>query len=153
VKVDGRAHKSRHGGVVLGLANAAEVRAAAERLGGKVLVARQVPAGPEAICGLSRDPDYGPVVAVGLGGVAVEALSLSATGLAPISLGEARELVAGASGLAAVASARAREDLAHTLVALGQMAARHPEIVAIDVNPLILEEGGAVAVDALVEIS
>jgi acetyltransferase len=150
VKVDGAAHKSAAGGVALGIDSAEAVAAAADRLGGRVLVARQLPPGPEAICGMSRDPDYGPLVAVGLGGVAVEALGLAAVGLAPLSLGEARELVALAPGLARLAGAGALEALAETLVAVGRLAADHPEVSEVDVNPLILGVDGAVAVDALV---
>jgi acetyltransferase len=150
VKVDGPAHKSAAGGVVLGVESPEAAGAAAERLGGRVLVARQVAPGLEAICGMSRDPDYGPLVAVGLGGVAVEALGLAAVGLAPLSLAEARELVALAPGLAGIASGAAQEALATTLVAVGRLAVDHPEVVEIDVNPLILGEDGAVAVDALV---
>jgi hypothetical protein len=150
VKIDGPAHKSATGGVALGIESAEAVRAAAQRLGGRVMVARQVPSGPEAICGLARDPDYGPVLAIGLGGVSVEALSMAAVALAPLDLPAARALVAGAPGLARAASEAAREDLATTLVALGELAIHHPEIVEVDVNPLVLGPSGAVAVDALV---
>jgi acetyltransferase len=150
VKVDGPAHKSVAGGVVLGVESSDAAEAAAARLGGQVFVARQVAPGPEAICGMSRDPEYGPVVAVGLGGVAVEALGLAAVGLAPLSLAEARELVALAPGLARIASGAAQEALAATLVAVARLAVDHPDVVEIDVNPLILGEDGAVAVDALV---
>jgi acetyltransferase len=150
VKVDGPAHKSVTGGVVLGVESPEAAEAAAERLGGRVLVARQVTPGPEAICGMGRDADYGAVVAVGLGGVAVEALGLAAVGLAPLTLDQAHELVALAPGLARIASGPAQAALATTLVAIGRLAADHPEVVEVDVNPLILGEDGAVAVDALV---
>lgn len=150
VKIDGPAHKAREGGVVLGVGSAEAAAAAAERLGGRVLVARQVPHGPEAVCGFVRDPDYGPVLAAGLGGIVVEALSLAAVALGPVDLEAARTLVADAPGLAAVASPAALEDMAVTLVALGRLAAEHPEVDAVDVNPLILGPDGAVAVDALV---
>ena len=152
VKVDGPAHKTAAGGVVLGVETPEAAFAAAMRLGGRVLVAEQVPAGPEAFCGLTRDPDYGPVLAVGLGGVAVEALSLVATTLAPLDLETAWLLVHDAPGLARVASGAAIETLATVLVALGRLAVEHPEVEAVDVNPLILGSDGAVAVDALVVI-
>ena len=92
------------GGVVLGLGSPAEAREAAERLGGRVLVARQVAGGVEAFCGMTRDPDYGPVLAVGLGGRAIEALGLAAVALAPLDDAGARALVAEAPGLAQLAS-------------------------------------------------
>jgi succinyl-CoA synthetase beta subunit len=90
------------------------------------------------------------VLAVGLGGRAVEALSLAAVSLAPIGHEEARQLVTEAPGLEA--SPPAQEALAATLVALGRLAVDHPRIAAVDVNPLILSADGAVAVDALVVV-
>ena len=146
VKVDGPAHKSVAGGVVLGVSSPEEAAAAAARLGGRVLVARQVPAGPEAFCGLTRDPDFGPVLAVGRGGAAVESLEPAVT-LAPVDLERARELVAEA-GLPPLGA----DGVAATLVALGRLALDHEEVAAVDVNPLILNAAGAVAVDALVVV-
>jgi acyl-CoA synthetase (NDP forming) len=150
VKVDGPAHKAAANGVVLGLTDSDGVRAAAQRLGGKVLVARQETGGAEAFCGMTRDPDFGPVLAVGPGGRAVEALSLAAVSLAPLGEEEARALVADAPGLEP--SEAACEALVATLVALGRIAVDHSEISAVDVNPLILSADGAVAVDALVVV-
>jgi acetate---CoA ligase (ADP-forming) len=152
VKVDGPPHKAAAGGVVLGVGTPAEARAAAERLGGRVLVARQVSPGLEAFCGLTRDPDYGPVLAVGLGGRAIEALGLAAVALAPLDELSARELVAEAPALAQLASPEAADALARTLVALSRLALDHPEVDEIDVNPLILAADGATAVDALVVV-
>ena len=68
VKVDGPAHKAAQNGVVLGLGDEDGVRGATQRLGGRVLVASQAEGGAEAFCGMTRDPDFGPVLAVGLGG-------------------------------------------------------------------------------------
>ncbi len=150
VKIDGPAHKAAEGGVALGIETPEAAAAAAERLGGSVLVAKQLPSGVEAFCGMARDPAYGPIVAVGLGGAAVEALSLAATCLAPIGDELARELVEDAPGLAAVASETALDAIARAVFALGRLAIDHPEIAACDVNPLILSADGAVAVDALV---
>jgi acetate---CoA ligase (ADP-forming) len=146
VKVDGPAHKGMARGVVLGISTPEEAAAAAQRLGGRVLVARQVPAGPEAFCGMARDPDYGPVLAVGLGGVRVEA-ARPVVSLAPVDLERARALVAEA-GL----PDEGVEGLADTLVALGRLALEHDDVAAVDVNPLILGADGAVAVDALVVV-
>lgn len=152
VKVDGPAHKQAAGGVALGIASAGEAREAAERMGGRVLVARQVGAGVEAFCGMTRDPDYGPVLAVGLGGRAIEALGLAAVALAPLDAVEARALVAEAPGIAQLASPAAAAALAATLVALSRLALDRPEVDEIDVNPLILGADGAIAVDALVVV-
>ena len=152
VKVDGPAHKQATGGVALGVTSAEEARAAAARMGGRVLVARQVGAGVEAFCGMTRDPDYGPVLAVGLGGRAIEALGLAAVALAPLEDAGARALVAEAPGLAQLASAGAVTALAEALVALSRLAVDRPEVDEVDINPLILSSDGATAVDALVVV-
>jgi acyl-CoA synthetase (NDP forming) len=146
VKVDGPAHKSRAGGVVLGLEDARAVRAAAEKLGGRVLVARQVPAGPECFCGMFRDAEHGAVLAVGRGGDDVEG-TRPVVCLAPVERELAVELIRDA-GLPDDA-----EPLADALVALGRIATEHPSIEAVDINPLILTPDGPVAVDALVVVS
>ena len=146
VKLDGPAHKSRVGGVVLGIESPEGAAAAAARLGGPVLVAKEIPGGPEAFCGMIRDPDFGPILAVGRGGVDVEAEKSVAVALAPVDLETAHALVREA-GLADEGGA-----VAETVVALGRLAAEHPDVAEIDVNPLILSEGGATAVDALVVI-
>ena len=150
VKVDGPAHKAAQNGVVLGLGDEDGVRDATQRLGGRVLIASQAEGGAEAFCGMTRDPDFGPVLAVGIGGRALESLSLAVVSLAPLGEEEARQLVAEAPGLEATPAAQ--EALAATLVALGRLAVDHPRIAAVDVNPLILSADGAVAVDALVVV-
>jgi acetyltransferase len=147
VKLDGPAHKSRTGGVVPGLESPDAAAGAARRLGGAVLVAKQLPAAPEAICGMTRDRDFGPVLAVGAGGADVERLGYVAVSIAPLDVQGARELVA---------EARLPDPgdvLAWTLVALSRLALARPEIESIDVNPLLLSEDGAVAVDALVVVA
>ncbi len=145
VKVDGPAHKSAGGGVVLGLETPEAVAGAAHRLGGRVLIARQVPAGAECMCGMVRDRDFGPVLVVGRGGTDVEARRPRAV-LAPVDRDLARGLVAEA-GLPEQAA-----PLADTLVALGRLALEHPRVAEVDVNPLVLTAAGPVAVDALVVV-
>jgi acetyltransferase len=146
VKVDGPAHKERQGGVVLGLRSPAEAADAARRLGAPVLVARQVEPGVEVLCGMTRDVDYGPVLAVGAGGSAVEQSGRVALSVAPLDLRLARELVADA-GIDDPSDAAAR-----ALVALARLALAYPEVESVDVNPLILGADEAVAVDALVVV-
>ena len=150
VKSDGPAHKQAAGGVLTGIVGADQARAAATRLGGPVLVAEQVDAGLEVFCGMSRDPSWGPVLAVGLGGRAIEALALAAVAVAPLDEPAAARLVERAPGLAALASPAALAIVAATLVSLSRLAQDHPEIEEIDVNPLILTGASATAVDALV---
>jgi acetyltransferase len=146
VKVDGPAHKSATGGVVTGIQTPEAAADAARRLGTPVLVARQVASGPELFCGMTRDPDHGPVLAVGWGGVGVEGVE-PALALAPLDLTRATALVRDAR-LPESASA-----LAEVLVALSRLALDHPEVAEVDVNPLILTVHGPVAVDALLVVS
>lgn len=146
VKLDGPAHKSRVGGVVLGVETPEAAADAARRLGGSVLVTRQLAPGPEVFCGMTRDPQYGPVLAVGAGGTDVESLGRIAASVGPLDAQTAAEL-ADEAGFE-----RARDEIAGVLVALGRLAVEHPEISEVDVNPLILSDDGAVAVDALVVV-
>lgn len=145
VKIDGVAHKSAAGGVITGVSTADAAADAARRLGGRVLVARQLPPAPEYFCGMIRDPDYGPVLAVGWGGTRVEATE-PACELAPLHRDRAAALVTDA-GLPPAAEA-----LADVLVMLSQIAVEQPNVVEIDVNPLILTDHGPVALDALVVV-
>jgi acyl-CoA synthetase (NDP forming) len=146
VKIDGRPHKARAGGVVVGVASPEEAAEAARRLGAPVLVAKQIEEGPEVLCGMTRDPDYGPVLAVGAGGSAVEKHGNVTATVAPLDLDHALELV-GEAGIV-----DETHDVARTLVALGRLARAYPQIETVDVNPLILTTVGAIAVDALVVI-
>jgi acetyltransferase len=147
VKLDGPAHKARAGGVVLGVASPAEAADAARRLGGPVLVARQVESGAEVLCGMTRDADFGPILAVGRGGIAVEEVDNVALSSAPVNRTSAARLVADA-GI---------EDphgiVADTLAALGDLALANPRIASVEVNPLIISREETIAVDALVIVA
>ena len=147
VKSDGPAHKARSGGVVLGIETPDEAAEAARRLGGSVLVARQVDPGAEVLCGMTRDADFGPILAVGRGGVAVEELDSVHLASAPLDVPAAADLVAEAGiddphGVVAA-----------TLAALGDLALAHPRITSVEVNPLIVGTADTVAVDALVVLA
>lgn len=152
VKSDGPAHKQKLGGVRLGVTSAFEVAATAEELGGRVLVAEQVPAGVEVLCGMTRDQDYGPLLVVGLGGAVAEAAGLVAVALAPLNLPAARALVRRAPALAALASEAALDALAEIVVAVGRLAVEQPSVTEVDINPVVLQPDGAIAVDALIVV-
>ena len=147
VKRDGPTHKSRSGGVVLGLSSPAEAEKAARGLGGPVLVARQVEGGVEVLCGMTRDPDYGPILAVGRGGTAVEEVDRVMLSSAPLDL----------TGAARLVEAAGVEDphgvVATTLAALGDLALANPRITSVEINPLIVTVSGTTAVDALVVLA
>ena len=134
VKVDGAAHKAREGGVVLGVTSPDDAAAAARRFGGAALVARQVDPGAEVLCGMTRDPDFGPILAVGRGGVAVEEHDDVALSSAPLDRSAADRLVAEAG------VADPHGVVAKTLVAIAACALANPTIESIEVNPLVVSE-------------
>ena len=126
------------------------MRDAAERMGGAVIVAEQVAGGVEVLVGMVRDQDYGPTVVVGIGGALAEALDLVTASLAPLDRDGARELVAGLPALTKLLGGEAPDGLIDAIVAVSALAAEHPEIEEIDVNPLLVSPERAVALDCLI---
>ncbi len=154
VKSDGPAHKEKFGGVILGCADPERAAAAAEKIGGPVLVCEEIRGGAEVLCGLVRDASYGSVVVVGVGGSWAEAVGDTArAALAPISQGDAERLVLDVVPLAHRLDKASVETVAATLVALGRVAHDHPRVSEIDVNPLVIRDGVGVALDALIVLS
>ena len=89
------AHKTELGGIALDLADADAVRAAAERIGGPLIVQPMVPSGAELLAGVVQDPVFGPLVAFGPGGVFAELIGEAAFRIAPLTDRDAEELVYG----------------------------------------------------------
>lgn len=151
-------HKSDVGGVKLGLSNAEAVRAAwadlAGRLGPRATVARMVPPGLEISMGFVRDPQFGPLVTVGAGGVLIELLADRRAALAPFGPATARRLLDGLALRRLLdgyrgAPAVAIDDLAEIVARFSVLAADLDGLVAeMDVNPLVCGPD-IVAVDAL----
>ena len=164
----GLVHKSDVGGVRLGLVDPDEIAAAAaeliERGRDRGLVVRGVVVEPmaspglELIVGVTRDPLFGPAVLVGFGGVFTEVLDDAAIRLAPITHDQALEMVETLRGAPLLSGARGgppvdRGALADLIVALAGFAWERPDVVAVDLNPVIVGVDGAVAVDALVVLA
>jgi acyl-CoA synthetase (NDP forming) len=166
LKIDavGLAHKSDIGAVRVGLRDAAEVLSAADALlalplpGGAtsrgLLVARHLD-GRELIIGARRDPSFGPLVLVGLGGILAEAIDDVAVRLAPVSAVEAETMLDGLRGRRLLEPLRGqpgidRPAVVDAIVRIGQLIVASPATVEIDVNPLISGPGGTAAADALV---
>lgn len=149
-------HKSDVGGVRIGLGEAAAVRAAAEDLlalrpGARVLVQRQE-GGLEWVVGGVRDPGFGPVVMVGLGGTAVEVLGDVQFAVAPITAAHARTMLRCLRGAALLDGVRGAEPvdvaaLCDLVVAVGDLLVGVPEIAEIDLNPVLATADGVLAVD------
>jgi acyl-CoA synthetase (NDP forming) len=165
-------HKSEIGGVLLDLADADAVRAAhatllaraAERAPGAriegVLIAKQIKGAVEMALGIARDPVFGPVAMVGLGGVFIEILKDVSFRRCPFDEAQAEAMVRSLKGFPLLDGARGRpkadvKALASALSALSRFAAGADErLLSVDVNPLlVLPEGqGACAADAVIEV-
>jgi acetyltransferase len=159
-------HKSDAGGVLLNItvADAADGFARMHAVGLAagdpapcVLVTAMAQAGTELVIGAMRDPNFGPVVMLGLGGVLVEVMRDVVFRLAPVTPAEAAGMIGALRGAALLADYRGRPAvdkpaLAAALVTLSRLIADEPDIAEIDINPLIAGPGGLVPVDARIVI-
>ena len=167
----GLAHKSEAGGVVLEVGNADALRTAIgairDRLARRhpalaldgILVQRMETGLVEALVGFVRDPQVGPIVTVGAGGIYAELYDDTAVRLAPVSLDEAREMINEVRGLAVIRGLRGRrpgdaEALARAIVGMSSLAWVEPRVAEAEINPLIVrpEGSGVVAVDGLLRL-
>ena len=150
-------HKTETGGVALDLQNEHDVREAAARIGGPVLLQPMRSGSAELLAGLVQDDLFGPLVALGPGGVLAELIGEAGVRIAPLTDVDARELVLEGKTGALVrgyrgkppADADAVADVVHRLSALGEDLA---EVAELDLNPLIVGPDGCVAVDARVRV-
>ncbi len=160
-------HKSDAGGVKINLKSAAEAAEAIRqmmnapalrdaRIDG-FLLEEMAPAGQEVVVGAVRDPQFGPLVMVGLGGIFVEVLADVSFRICPITRLDAQEMLAELKGAALLKGARGRkpvsqEAIVDVLLKIGGedgLLMRHADdFREADINPLIVSESGAVAVDA-----
>ncbi|MBR0752371.1 bifunctional acetate--CoA ligase family protein/GNAT family N-acetyltransferase [Bradyrhizobium jicamae] len=173
VKVDSRdiRHKSDVGGVILGLrtrdgvvegvrtvlARARSARPDASLQGVTIqpMIVRHAPR--ELIVGIADDPTFGPVIVFGRGGTAVEVINDKALALPPLDMNLARDLVKRTRVSRLLSAYRdvgavPVDAVPLTLVKLAQMAADIPEIAELDINPLLADESGVIALDARVAI-
>jgi acyl-CoA synthetase (NDP forming) len=160
-------HKSDIGGVALGVKGPKALREAfttlMRRLTGRapdayhsgILVQRMLDGGHEVIVGGKRDPSFGPVVMFGLGGVYVEILQDVAFRLAPLTRDDAVEMISEVKGSHLLRGPRGEpsadvEAIVDALLALSRLLVECPEVMEIDINPLLVFEEGVKAVDARV---
>ncbi len=162
-------HKSDVGGVALGLTSADEVGAAFDRIVasakqhvpnatiGGVAVQRMEKQGVEVIIGITKDPQFGPVMMFGLGGVLVEVLKDVAFRVVPIEERDARQMIEEIKGYPLLQGYRGQEptDLAklrELLLKVSSFVEAHPEVAELDLNPVFAYKDGAIAVDARIVI-
>ena len=163
-------HKSDVGGVKLGLANAEEVAAAFDEIVAAakaadpkatiegVSVQRMAEPGVEVITGMTTDPQFGPVLMFGLGGVLVEVLKDVAFRVVPLTKRDAGQMIREIQGFPLLEGHRGRqpadlEALESLLLQLSSFIEAHPEIAELDLNPVFAYPNGALAVDARVALA
>ena len=161
-------HKTDAGGVLLNIEDDAAVRAGFDQIMASaraydadaelagVLVGQMAPPGREMIVGMTRDPDFGPAVAVGLGGIFVEVLKDVALGVPPLSEPAARDMLDRLQGKAILDGTRGQgpadvDAIVDILLRFSQLCLDLKDHVAeIDINPLLVYEDGALVVDCLI---
>jgi acetyl coenzyme A synthetase (ADP forming)-like protein len=166
-------HKTDVGGVKVGLSNAEEVRDAFElmvyraqryipeaRIWGCLVQEMMPSGGVEVLVGMNRDPQFGPLVTFGLGGIYVETLKDVTFRLAPFSREEAEEMLAEIRAHALLDGVRGKppadkEAIVDVLLRIGQLVQDFPEIAELDINPLTVfsEDQGAIAIDMRVVLA
>jgi acetate---CoA ligase (ADP-forming) len=162
LKALGTLHKSDVGGVAVGLADAATLAAAFDEMNERLAppmfsieATAPLHEGLELIVGARQDPRFGPVLAVGVGGVFAEIVRDVGAALAPASEEEALELMRGLRAAPLLAGSRGRPPLdveaaARAAAVLSMVAAEHPELAAIEINPLLVLPRGCLGLDARV---
>ena len=158
-------HKSDVGGVVLNIRHLQEAEKAYEKIkklntgsSSGVLIQKMIAHGKEVILGGKRDPSFGPVVLFGPGGIYVEILQESSLRVAPINRPEAMEMISElkASNILRGVRGEPPSDIdasVENLLRLSQLMVDFPEIEGIDINPVMVLEKGALAVDCRIILS
>ncbi len=164
-------HKSDVGGVRLGLESPAAAEQAAREMIARVAVAKpgavidgfmvepmiRRPHAQEVIIGMSVDATFGPMLLFGAGGTAVEVIQDRALGLPPLDMLLARQMIAETRVSRLLAGYRDHppadlDALAAALVQTSELVIQHPEIRELDINPLLVDESGVIALDARMKI-
>ena len=158
-------HKSDSGGVKLGLKSVSEIRMAYREIMDAikkqnpravidgVTVQKMAKPGIEVIVGASKDPQFGPVLMFGLGGVFVEVLKDVSFRIIPINRKDAKEMVEEIKGYPLLQGYRGKKPadlpaLIEILLKISRLMEKNPEIKELDLNPVVAYEKGALAVDA-----
>jgi acetyltransferase len=167
VVAEGVSHKSDVGGVLLGLPDADAVHKASQELVSRFIssgygqlqglvvqqMSPQAPGALEFIVGGKRDPQFGPVVLLGHGGIFVEVFGRTALRVAPMSPGEVDQMIAELPGSEILNGLRGRPAVDRTalreaILRVAHLLVQFPSIESIDINPILVSSQGAVAVDA-----
>ncbi|MEO6089008.1 MAG: acetate--CoA ligase family protein, partial [Umezawaea sp.] len=156
----GLLHKSKGGGVVLDIDTPEEIVGAFDRfrwtfrddLRG-ALVQPMASGGRELLVGVVNDPRFGPLVVTGLGGVDTDVVDDRACALAPLSTSDADGLLHGFRSSAKVFAGVDEGPVRDVVLRVARLAELLPEVVELDINPLVVADGRCVAVDARVRVA
>ncbi len=163
-------HKSDIGGVKIDLKNGNSVKTAFKEIvsnakkavpGAKitgVAVQKMAAKGTEVIVGMTTDPQFGPVMMFGLGGIMVELLKDVSFRVVPLTLRDARQMISEIKGRAVLEGVRGSPPVDQTAICeailkVADFVASHPEVKELDLNPMIAYPDGVVAVDARIVIA
>jgi acyl-CoA synthetase (NDP forming) len=158
-------HKTDSGGVMLNLSGPEETGRAYDKIMSKILakhphaqiegvsVQKMIGGGTEVIIGMTRDPQFGPMLMFGLGGIFVEVLRDVSFRIVPLTRLDAGDMISEIKGFPLLKGFRGSPPvdtgaLAEVLVRLSDFIALHPEIEELDINPLFAGQDGVVAADA-----
>jgi acyl-CoA synthetase (NDP forming) len=163
-------HKFDVGGVILNLKNRKQVREAYRKIISNVkrskpdarivgiLVQEMAPPSTEVIVGMTKDPQFGPALMFGLGGIFVEVLKDVSFRVAPITERDAREMITEIKGYPLLKGYRGTppadvDTLVQILLKTSKLVIEHPEVDQLDLNPIMVYEKGAKVVDARMILS
>ena len=158
-------HKSDSGGVKLGLNNVGQVKTAYNQIIKSinqqyptavihgVSVQKMVPLGTEVIVGISKDPQFGPVIMFGLGGIFVEVLKDVSFRIVPVSQRDAQEMIQEIKGYPLLQGYRGKEPanipaLVEMILKISKLVEENPKVKELELNPIFAYAESAVAVDA-----
>jgi acyl-CoA synthetase (NDP forming) len=158
-------HKSDAGGVKLGIKTAKQVEKAWDEIQKNIKkqypdakiqgisVQKMARPGVEIIIGVSKDPQFGPVIMFGLGGIMVEILKDVSFRIVPLARRDAHEMIREIKGYPVLEGYRGQEpvdigNLEEFIMKVSAFAEKHPEVEELDLNPVFAYKDGAVAVDA-----
>lgn len=163
-------HKSDVGGVKVGIHNSSEAAIAFDEIitNAKqavpdaditgIAVQKMVPDGTEVIIGMTTDPQFGPVMMFGLGGIMVEVLKDVTFRIIPLAERDARQMIDEIKGHAILEGVRgqppvSKEALCQAILKVAEFITHHPEVQELDLNPMIAYADGVIAVDARIVVS
>ncbi|MBS7251750.1 MAG: acetate--CoA ligase family protein [Candidatus Freyarchaeota archaeon] len=163
-------HKSDAGGVKVNLKNAEEVKKAYREIEENVkkavgnyrfegmIIQEFAPEGREVIVGMTKDPQFGPALMFGLGGIFVEVLKDVSFRVAPITRYDAEEMIREIKGFPILQGVRGQkpvdmEAIINILLNVSKLVMEHPEIEELDLNPIIAYPDGVKTVDARIILS